>query len=537
MFWLEILLVLVVVIGSRVLTLDGYFITNDETLYWQRANQFVNALLNQDWAATLMIGAYPSVTVAWVQVIGFAVHWLWAWLSGYLSPEFYYQLALDRPLEFALLAQRRLSMALANAGTVVLIYLYVRRLFGRWIALVSVLLIGLAPSYLSDALTMRGDSLMSGLLTLSVLSLILAICWERPRAAPNWSNLTLSAMTAGLALLTKVSALPIVIFGGLIFVGQGVWVARSTGNATLGTRVHDFWQAGLKPMTAWLAVIALTCFVLWPALWVSPDKVWSALFDGQTNYFMGQISQTDLLPLFYPITFFFHATPLTLIGLALLLPAFVNFMRSKRTINWPKLVPSLLLVTYCLVYLGLMTVGLLKRYYYLLPIWPASLVLSSMGWVWLANQVQQRWLVYRPVNTQLAMWSLAVGVMLTVQIIQIVPIYPYYYSYWNPIAGKEFIPYFELITGGLDRGLAAQWLNAQPHAEQLKVALRPSLREFTPLFKGETIPFTNASSWVQADFIIVRRFHLQLNEYSANQLAYLAHFSPVYTMTQNGVTL
>jgi hypothetical protein len=56
------------------------------------------------------------------------------------------------------------------------------------------------------------------------------------------------------------------------------------------------------------------------------------------------------------------------------------------------------------------------------------------------------------------------------------------------------------------------------------------------MFKGEAIPFTSNAPWVQANFIVLRERHLQLGEHEPEQLAYLQHFSPVYTLTLNSAT-
>lgn len=535
----EIGLILAVAFIPRILTLSGTFVVNDETLYWDWSNQFTHAILNRDWAGTIIGKAYPSVTVIWVQVAGFGLRWLWAWLTASLDSQFFHQLSLERPLDFALLGQRRLPMALTNAGLVIAIYFYVRALYGRGVALVATLLVGLDPFYLSDARTMRGDSLMAGLMTLSVLALLLA-CRRQ-----SWQHLVFSGVMAGLSLLTKMSALPVIFFGMVTLVGYGltnIWTASDQ----VTWHFHRFGQRKLGPIFLWLAVAMLTCFALWPALWVAPDQVWQKMVlfgvdsaDGRPTYFMGQHTEIDLLPLFYPVTFFFRATPLTLIGLGLLVIAVVVFIRQRRqrsrflTLGAAELG---LLGLYCLLYISLMTVGLLKRSWYLLPVFPVLMIMAAYGWVWLAAQIRR----YRLVAARPAAWGamllLALAGMLTIQVAQANSVHPYYYSYWNPLARGRFAPnQLELLSWGLDASLAGQWLNAQPNSERLKVATRPSLREVRPVINGILVPFSSEQLWAQADYIVLRYKHLQLEEHEPYQLAYLQQLSPVYTMTLNGV--
>jgi 4-amino-4-deoxy-L-arabinose transferase-like glycosyltransferase len=535
----EIGLLLAVAIIPRGLTLGGTFVVNDETLYWDWSNQFIQALLSGNWAETIVGKAYPAVTVMWVQVAGFGLRWLWAWLTASLDSQFFYQLGLDRPLDFSLLGQRRLPMALANAGLVVLVYFYVRALYGRGVAMVAALLIGLDPFYLSDARTMRGDSLMAGFMTLSALALLLA-CRRQ-----SWRQLVFSGVMAGLALLTKMSALPIIIFGMITLAGYGLANLWRTGDK-MDVPLRGFGQNSLKAVLLWLAAALLTCFALWPALWAAPDQIWQkmALFtaesaDGRPTYFMGQHTETELLPLFYPVTFFFRATPLTLIGLGILFiagPVFIQQRRQRSGFLTLTAAELGLLGLYCLLYTGLMTVGLLKRSWYLLPIFPVTMIMAAYGWVWLARQIRRYWTAAARPMLWRAILLAAVGGMLIVQVAQAISAQPYYYAYWNPLAAGRFAPNrLELLSWGLDASLAGQWLNAQPNSEQLKIATRPSLREVRPVINGILLPFNSEELWAQADYIVLRYKHLQLEEHEPYQLDYLQKLSPVYTMTLNGV--
>lgn len=535
----EIGLVLAVAVIPRVLTLSGTFVVNDETLYWSWSNQFTQAILSGDWTGTIIGKVYPAVTVMWVQMVGFGLRWIWAWLTSTLDSQFFYQLALDRPLDFVLLGQRRLPMALANAGMVIAIYFYVRALYGRGAALVAALLIGLDPFYLSDARTMRGDSLMAGFMTLSVLSLLLA------GRRQSWRQLVFSGVMAGFAMLSKTSALPLVIFGVLVLIASAV-VHMGTAGDTTGWRFRRFEPKRFGPVLLWLAAAALIYVAFWPAMWVAPDLIWQKMVffasesaDGRPTFFMGHHTETELLPLFYPVTLFFRSTPLTLLGLGALVIATVVFIRQRRQragFLTPDAVELSLLALYCLLYISVMTVGLLKRSWYLLPVFPVMMILAACGWVWLANQIRRHRMEAARSAAGQAILLAAVGGMLAIQVVQAVPVHPYYYGYWNPLAVGPFHPnHLELLSWGLDASLAAQWVNAQPNAEQLIVATRPSLREVRPVFKATLVPYDAEELWAQADYILLRYKHLQLEEHPPYQVEYLQRLSPVYTTTLNGV--
>lgn len=535
----EIGLVLAVAVIPRVLTLSGTFVVNDETLYWSWSNQFAQAILTGDWAGTIIGKVYPAVTVMWVQMVGFGLRWGWAWLTSTLDSQFFYQLALDRSLDFALLGQRRLPMALANAGMVIAIYFYTRALYGRGVALITALLLGLDPFYLSDARTMRGDSLMAGLMTLSVLSLLLA------GRRQSWRQVIFSGGVAGFAMLSKTSALPLVIFGVLVLIGYAVTQVGTAGDKTDG-RFYRFEAKRFGPVLLWLAAAALIYIAFWPAMWVAPDQIWQKMVffasesaDGRPTFFMGHHTETELLPLFYPVTLFFRSTPLTLLGLGALVVATVVFIRQSRQragFLTPGAVELSLLALYCFLYISVMTVGLLKRSWYLLPVFPVMMILAACGWMWLANQLHGHQMGTARSAAGRAVLLAAVGGMLAIQVVQAIPVHPYYYGYWNPLAMGPFHPnHLELLSWGLDASLAAQWVNAQPNAEQLIVATRPSLREVRPVFKATLVPYDAEELWAQADYILLRYKHLQLEEHPPYQVEYLQRLSPVYTTTLNGV--
>ncbi len=536
----EILLVIVAAVLPRIFTLGGTFVVHDETLYWSWTNDFWQAIFDGRWADTLVGAAYPSVLVFWVQAAGLSAHWLWSWLSGALSPNFAAQIGLTGPLDFALLGQRRLAMALANALAIVLVYLSGRKLLGRPVALVGALLIALDPFLLSDGRTMRGDALMAGLMLLAALNLLLA------GTRQQWRWLVYSAVAAGLALLVKMSALPLVLWGGLVMAGWGL--AQLIGPlAQTGRRWSALWRQMLLPAAVWLALIALTFVALWPAMWVTPGTVLatmfgraSALIDGRTTYFMGRTAEAELLPLFYPVTLFLRTTPITLIGvLLLIIAAGVWIWRWRRGVSAlsPRVVHLLLIGAYLLTFLVVMTYGLIKRDWYLLPMVPPLLLLAAQGWVWGWNRLRSRWgaAVRRPVWSTLS--KLAVSGLLLILVLQAGGQHPYFYGYWTPLLPKASIPYLLELSWGIDTSLPALWLNNLPDSENLTVAMRPSLREIRPMFDGDMVTFANQQPWAQADYIIIRHRHLQLNEHQPEQLAYLQHFSPVYTATLNGVSV
>ena len=309
--WLEVILVLIVAIIPRVLTLGGTFIVNDEPLYWDWSNDFANALLKGDWRGTMIGIGYPSVLVVWVHTLSFAVQYLFDLLRGQPMADFAHRVALDQPMVFAMLGQRRLAMGLVNGLLVVFIFVRARRLLGKGIALLGTGLMALSPFLLADARTMRGDAMMSSLMLLSVLEFLLFLREQR------WWTLVLSGVTFGLALLTKMTALPVAGLAGLAVVMYALrqpwgWLTRL--------------RWGFTTLAIWGVVTGLTIFALWPALWVAPVDVFvfmrdyaASSIDGRINYYWGGLSHDEPLPLFYPNAFLFRANPILVCGVIVII--------------------------------------------------------------------------------------------------------------------------------------------------------------------------------------------------------------------------
>jgi len=209
--WLSLLVFLIALL-PRITTLQGTFVVNDEPLYWDWSNEFINALVNLDWHGTMIGIGYPSITVVWVHSLGAAVRFVLESLAGYPSADFWQRAALDQPLVFDLLGQRRLVMGVINALLILLIYWQAKKLMGQAIALLGAVIMALAPFLLADARTMRGDALMSALMLVSGLEFLIFLREHR------WRQLIFSGLAFGLALLTKMTALPVAGFVGLAMI-------------------------------------------------------------------------------------------------------------------------------------------------------------------------------------------------------------------------------------------------------------------------------------------------------------------------------
>lgn len=528
----------------RITTLGGTFIVNDEPLYWEWSNGFATALLNFDWLGTLIGKGYPSITVMWVHTLGLAARYWFDLLSGYSATQASERLTLGQPLIFDLLGERRMVMGLVNAALIVPIFQQIRKLMGQGIALLGTLFLIFTPFVLADARTMRGDALMSSLMLWSSLAFLVYLK-ER-----QWHQLFISGLTLGLALLTKMVAIPVVGFIGLAL-GVYVWQARDWN-----------WRRRLRwatlTLAAWGGLVAATIFALWPALWVAPLEVFTFMrnyaadsIDGRLNYFWGQLtSNGEAIPLFYPNAFLFRVTPLVLIGLAIvtglmLISAWLllrhGFSRGGLALAQVWQMPTttrwtlLALGAYMVIYTIVLTLGALKRDRYLVPIFPAAMFVAAAGWWWLCQQLGRRW----PGRISLlggGRWAwLTLALLVGWELNQILATHPFYYTYWNPIMGGGRVAMQVMMAeSGVDSA-ALVHLNQRPNAAQEKVALLTS-RDYAPAYHGKIIRFLNNDPWITAEYVMLRQYHFQTEKLDADMLAYVRRQSPLDVIEFDGYT-
>lgn len=542
--------IFLVALLPRITTLEGTFITTDEGLFWEQFNAFALALSQADWAGTLVGKGYPYITVAWAHALGFMGHYLIDLARGFSATEAWTRLALDQPYTFDLIGPRRLTIALLNSLLIVWLYLQARRLLTETIAVLGMVLMAFAPILLADARTMRGDALMCSFMLMSVFGYLIFL------KENSWAQLILSAICFGLAMLTKISALPVIGFIGLTASLHALYATDLNWRATI-------WQAA-KPLLMWTIIGLGTMVLLWPALWVAPldvlaliHKFTTSALDGRLTYFWGQLYRDNqAVPFFYPVAFAFRATPsmllgcLIFIGLALTLlfqlgqRAWRDFQANRATFSLQHLLtlPAtggltnlprstqwtlLALALYVLIFALAISVGALKRDRYLMPIYPATAFLAAAGWWWLFHRLTT-------VMKKQAVWGLLI-ILLTAELIHISGNHPYYYTYWNPLVGGGRAAMTTLwAEGGVDSAALVQ-LSQQPDAADKTIAMI-NLSDFLPAFAGSGVRLVNNSPWITADYIVLRQYHFQTKKLDPPLLAYIRRRPLEFALEVQGYT-
>lgn len=484
------------------------FITTDEAYHWiERAERFHRAIAEQDWAATRITG-HPGVTLMWLGSLGLSLERL-ALAQGWIN----------LPSELEHLAWLRLPAALLQALLIPVGYLLLRRLVAPTTALIAALLWATTPYLVAHSRLLHLDALLTTFVTLTLLSVLIAVRATHPL---RW--LAGAGWLAGLALLTKGPALILLPSVGLLL----FWQIPAHGLLERLRRAIGWYLL-------WLGSAALLVGLLWPALWVVPDraivKYVGEIIDnggrpnGAGQFFMGQTID-DPGPWFYLVANLFRMTPAVLAGLLALPLAHWRQPEARRVL--------LALAAFIAFWTLIMTLGPKKFDRYVLPTWPALLILAAAG----LNGIRElglrmlNWSRRSVTFQQLA--TIGAGLLLVAILVQpALRYYPHYLSYYNPLLGGGHVAQRNLLIGwgeGMDQ--VGAYLRTRPDLDYGPVltALPRTLRPFVP------IPTKNIYELDQGtqNYAVVYLESLQRGAYP-DLYAQVQQTVPIKTITIHGI--
>ncbi len=557
-------LFLVALLAPR-LTQLNHFVNSDERKWLARSANFYLALTQHDWVNTYQ-KEHPGVTVTWAGAAGF----LWrypayaqatpgAFLGEDLDLEHFLRAHGQRELD--LLIAGRVFLILIGAAALTLAFFIAQRLLGLAVATVGFLLIAFDPFHIALSRMLHIDGSEANFVCLALIAFLAYLLGGR-----QWRYLIIAGIAAGLAWLTKVPALFLAPFVGLLLLlefGQTWWQTRQFKGAdllrTIGVGV------------AWGAIGFATVVFCWPAMWVDPIGTLGKVFGyalieanghGKPIYFDGEVIESFANPggLLYPLTWLWRTTPVTIFGLILALVAWI----------WPRpfhLQPVLrramaYLTLFAIAFLCFMTLGEKRFDRYLIPIYLPLDLVAAAGWVlalqWLTD-ISRSPLRMISSLTPSTVPSPAPGGRVRVGVVRLLmPVFlsaliiwqgalalavaPDYMAYYNPlVGGGPKAPSVMMIGWGEGIDDAAYYLNTKPNAANLRVAAWYAQGGFSYFFAGEQVEnleYTSApdiSKWLATDYFVtyVHQWQRQLPE-----LRLLDHFSryqPEKVITLNGI--
>ncbi len=569
----------------------GRFLTADEFLWIDRSRNFLAGLTNpaypcttvvEQWASaaglacTLRTG-HPGVTTMWTGSFGFLLRWL---ADGRSSSLHDYVVAIStNPVDPTFIAPERFGTVLLTSLWVVAVYWLSRRLFGPRVALGGAIILALDPFHIAYSRVIHHDALSTTFMTLSVLCAFIYWGESRQRSAVGsrlrsrgW--LLLSGVLAGLAFLSKLASLfllPYIALVGLWFTFAGMKDETRRLNKRNFIPPPSSFILLIIDGLLWFAATIAAFFIFWPAMWVIPLETLQAAFALAFQYstgphakgvfFLGQ-SVADPGPLFYPVTWLYHTSPLVMVGVVSALVAWLSVLKNSRGAEeqgsrgagatqpsaFTRYLPLMLL--FVLGYYLLMTIGEKKQDRYFLPVYPWLNLIAAYGLVWIydlrfwiydafpaglrfkfsrSTQYATRHTQY-PITLLLILILLLNGYLVAAN-------FPYYFTYYNPLLGG-INGAAKVLTIGWGEGLdlAAAYLNQQTQPGQARVA---SWYEstFAPFYHGPSISYSKEKGKVLAGDYTVFYINQTQRQFPDEILFdyFSTHFKPIHTVTLHGL--
>jgi 4-amino-4-deoxy-L-arabinose transferase-like glycosyltransferase len=463
----------------RVLDL-GVFLTGDEADFWlRRSDTFLRAIQSGDFAATA-ITTHPGVTTMWLGSAGIVLRRT-LFESGILHDETF-------P---TVLALTRLPTAIVHGAGILLGYRLLRHLLPAATAFLAALFWAADPFVIGYSRVLHVDALAGTFATLSLLAACVA--WHHQRRTPM---LILSGVCTGLAILSKSPALALLPAVGLIGLAAA-WRPPTPERAryivprppttdhsphpSSVVRGGTIYRAlmSVVPLLVWGAVVAVTVFALWPALWVGPLRAYDNLRVGVTvegaephllgNFFLGRADDAPG-PLFYPVALVLRLTPWALLGLLALPLALRRAPPATRR-------DMAALVGFVVLFIVAMSLFPKKFNRYLIPVFPVVDILAAIGIVGIID--------FR--HAQLKIKNLQSKIMLFGVVLLAVANaawwHPYGIAYFNQALGGAQIGARTFLAGwGEGFEQVADWLNQQPDITGV-VTVSPMVSSLQPYMR------------------------------------------------------
>jgi 4-amino-4-deoxy-L-arabinose transferase-like glycosyltransferase len=453
---------LVAFVLPRIVAL-GNFVTADEPTWGKRAANFYYALMDGDYTNTYQDG-HPGVTTMWAGAIAYHLKFPEYQRVGQVALGDTKLLQLfqkhgPNPLE--LLATARLNIVIANVLALVASFFFARRLLGRWLAVLGFLLIAFDPLYVAHSRFLHTNGMLASFMFLSILAYLDYLQFHKRL------SLMVSGIAAGLSFITITpgfNLIPVVFVLTLLNLGQ-------YGSSPRHWKLKEWFGHLVVPLLVWGLVSLAVIFVIWPSMWVRPlgtllDIARYTLnaaggTDGGAQFvdaYQALDDQGSRYLYFYPLTYLWRSTPVTLFGLilaaiALLRPSSAhNLSLSVRRNLW-------LLLAYVAMYTLIMSLGSKKFDRYFLPAFLPLDLVAAAGWYALANWLEAR---YPRVKKYFLNYALLAGVV-AIQLAATIRTAPYYLTYYNPLwGGIRKAP--QVMTVGWGEGLnqAAIYLRSKP---------------------------------------------------------------------------
>ena len=466
----------------RVISL-GVATTTDELLWLVRSPNFIDAIMQHNWAATYQ-APHPGVTTMW--------------LSG-ASLEFLYNNGMDYTDK---LFVARLPIAFATSIGVVLIYVFVKELFNNTIGILCSIFVSLDPFYIAHSRCIHLDAMLTNFMILSVLAFLVHLNHPYKKR-----YILLAGFLQGLSFLTKQPSLFLIPY---LFIIASIWTLFGD-RISSESFIQNIRQNSLdiiKIIIIILFISAITFVILWPSMWVNPIDTISKMILNQdcgtlkavlephgSGFFMGKISDGSFGPAFYPVVLLMRSTPIVLVLSVIFIVYY--FKSIVNNVDDRTVIVSAFLI-YIILFITQMTFSGKKLDRYILPVFPMLDIIAALGLYSLTYSLTDRLSLIKSRINKKVVFTITI-IIIFVQITTLMAVHPYYLSYFNPAAfgGPSNAPNILLVGWGEGMDLAAAYLNNKDDAKNLTVAAQYA--GFKEHFIGNTIEINLAA---YADYVV-----------------------------------
>lgn len=504
-------------------------INTDEVLWLGRGAAFMDNLLQGDFGGTYL-RHHPGVTNMWVIGTGWAiVNTLGNTLSQFGKEGL---VCSDTNCLISAWATIRILQALITSGCAVGIFVLAKRLFDVRIAIVASSLLVLEPFFLAYQRFITTDALQ---VNFSILALLSFLIYLKGNARSRW--LICSGIFMGLAIMSKIPAVFVAcsIPIWIVLVETGVWK-------------KDFLQRGwlqqALALAAWGAIAALTIFVVWPALWVSPLETLQTLIKGLVSesnrgnlFFRGQFTDSPDSS-FYPFVLALRLSPILQFGV---LAFAVKLFTRPRSISQRVLAVAIVPI----VTLVILSLSSSKIDRYAILVVPELIFMSTVGWLFAIDgilmAISARFSRDKP-SLGASSWvqPMLLSLLALFQSLQLVAYTPYFISYYNPLfGGIQFAQKILMIGQGEGLDLVGQKLYEEAQDTKLSVCTWYSL-VMDQYFRGPLEGMYLDDDGLRQKLIASNRVVLYVNQFqrqlpSPKILEYFSQQSPLQTVNIKGL--
>lgn len=458
---------------------------NTDVWKWKsRSYNFGSGLFSGRFDQTLQT-YHPGVTLMWLGGVGVKV-------NNYMAKINNQSLVADDNIQiiFQLDFVQKLLVVLVMGIAISFIFYVLKNVFGLKYALFSAVMLNLEPFYLGLTRVFHLEGLVS---TFMLASIIWLYYFFLDRV--NRKRLIISGIFAGLAFLTKTSALFLIPFCGLVtliyvFRNGNVDFKKGAKNTILREKIWKLLKSFGSVFFMWLGVLLLVFFALWPAMWVMPGKVTQTLYSGVADvgvegdhfqFYFGKFVENPG-PSFYFVVLALKSSIYLLVG-------FIGslFIRKKLPEDKRKFLDYLLIFVF--FYFIQLTIPTKKLDRYILPALVVISLLSSIFFIW----------IFEKINFKKTWQKIVTLVLFLIPAVYTnVYVHPDYFSYFNPMFGglktgvniiepkwiigeREILNYFTELSDktGMEPSISTSFeeLVYKAHGKNLKKAMTVGFKE------------------------------------------------------------